>query len=132
MTPAQVLTVIRDHTPIRQGELRACTCTPTLGFRMSPAEHTAHLAERIAAASTDRPATADGLLTAAELADHPDPHRGRTVVVPVMGIGDVTGTLTAARRTHRPHPLVEIDLAHPDRPATTRVVRPDTWISLHP
>lgn len=127
MTTSQVLYVMRDHTAVRDGTQRTCTCGS--GGRMGQAEHTAHVAAAIAAASAEPPASPDQLLQAQDL---DTPHLGMLVTVPVMGLGDVSGLLLGydpAPGYGARHGLVELTLTR-DGVVEAHAVRASSWLSL--
>lgn len=140
MNTYEVLTVMRDHTKVTgsgAGVLCVCGHVSWTAF-----EHTEHVAERIAAASTggSRPAVPQPrLVPAGELTEA---HVGLIVTVPARdhehGAGSYEGALVAAelwppdRAEHTEHAVL-VELLHPgDGHTSGYVVPPATWIEVHP
>lgn len=127
------MTVLRDHAAIREGGLRYCTCNPARGARMAPAEHTYHLAEQIALASQlGAPSGPDAyLLPASELTAE---HVGLYATLPVPGLGDLHGTVTALapwQPPGQPDTWVELTVQPATGgPARAYAVKPTTWVTL--
>lgn len=140
MNAAQVLTVMRDHSAIREGQLRYCACDASRARRMAPAEHTAHLAEQIAAASAGPiPSSADSAVLRARELD--GEAVGYAATLPVPGIGDVAGEIAAVAPIEFPgqsERWVELTLWHREDAhlgigggrRRSYIVNPDAWICL--
>lgn len=131
MNTNQVLTVMRDHTAIRQEGVVRCACAPT-GLRMVPWEHTAHVAEAIATASQGTPASGPHteLVQAGELGPQ---HIGYAATLPVQGLGaDARGRVLAVGvYASAAGPMVEVALWHEGR-TRDYVVKPSTPVELTP
>jgi hypothetical protein len=141
VTGVQVFTVMRDHTGVNGvsgGKL--CHCGESF---LNPLEHTFHVADAIAAAvradARERRNRRNAavavvpvgcrLLLATELGLD---QLGLRVVVPVQGIGDVTGLLLRADDGDDPVPgFLELELLPPgDAPSRSYLVRGDARVEV--
>lgn len=131
LTPAQVIEVLTDHQllPGITG-VHVCGCGQTF---FAPAEYVAHCA--VAVCAIDTPAVAvppqqrRRLVPVTELGD--DRHHGCDTVLPVLGVGDVTGILMGARRVGDPYPLMEVDVLEDEAlPVRTVLVGLRSWAEV--
>jgi hypothetical protein len=128
LTTNDVMTLIRDHTRVRAGNLLVCVCGET-GF-LTGAEHTGHVAEMIADATTG-PAPAKEACRRLPAGELHSGYLGARIRVDDADGHTVDGTLGALRYDPPPSSLVSVSAITDTGIRTVHLPRP-TWVELWP